>query len=120
MFWDTIKNSFTVKTLTRLYYLLLLFFYFCYKIIESGWVVALLVLKGSRGEKGGFFEYTPKVHKSWQLVILFNMISMTPGSLSVDLLAEGDVIRVHLLRIADKKDFLAVTAKIEGLLIKAI
>ncbi len=120
MFWDTIKDTLTVKTLTRLYFLLLLFFYFCYKIIESGWVVALLVLKGSRGENGGFFEYTPKVHKSWQLVILFNMISMTPGSLSVDILEDGDVIRVHLLRIADKEDFLAVTAKIEGLLIKAI
>ncbi len=120
MLWDTIKNTFTVKTIKRLYFLLLLFFYFCYKIIESGWIVALLVLKGSRGENGGFFEYTPTVHKSWQLVILFNMISMTPGSLSVDLKEDGDVIQVHLLRISDKEQFLAVTAKIEKLLIKAL
>jgi multicomponent Na+:H+ antiporter subunit F len=57
MFWDTIKKTFTVKTIKSLYYLLLLFFYFCYKIIESGWVVALLILKGSRGEHGGMLEY---------------------------------------------------------------
>lgn len=120
MFWDTIKKILSVKSLIKLYYLQLLFFYFCYKIIESGWVVALLVLKGSRGENGGFFEYTPTVHKSWQLIILFNMVSMTPGSLSVDILEEGRVIQVHLLRISDKEQFLAVTAKIERLLIKAL
>jgi multisubunit Na+/H+ antiporter MnhE subunit len=120
MLWDTIKKNLTVKTITKAYYLLVLFFYFCYKIIESGWVVALLVLKGSRGEHGGFFDYMPQVHKSWQLVILFNMVSMTPGSLSVDLKEDGDVIQVHLLRISDKEDFLAVTAKIERLLIKAL
>lgn len=120
MFWDTIKNTFTVKTAKRLFYLQLLFFYFCYKIIESGWVVALLILKGSRGEHGGMLEYTTSVPKSWQLVILFNMLSMTPGSLSVDLLEDGRVIQVHLLRIADKEQFMAVTAKIERLLIKAL
>lgn len=120
MFWDTIKKTFRLKTVKRLYYLLLLFFYFCYKIIESGWVVALLILKGSKGENGGMLEYTTMVSKSWQLVILFNMLSMTPGSLSVDLLEDGHIIQVHLLRIADKDQFMAVTAKIERLLIKAL
>ncbi len=120
MFWDTIKMIFTLKAIKSLYYLVLLFFYFCYNIIESGWVVALLILKGSRGENGGMLNYTTRVHKSWQLVILFNMLSMTPGSLSVDLLEDGRIIQVHLLSIADKDQFLAVTAKIESLLIKAI
>ena len=111
MFWDTIK---------RLYYLTILFFYFCYKIIESGWVVAVLILKGSRGDHGGMLEYVTSLPKSWQLVLLFNMISMTPGSLSVDILDDGRIIQVHLLRIADKDDFLAVTTKIESLLVKAL
>lgn len=120
MFWDNIKKSLKVKTLQRLYYLIVLFFYFCYKIIESGVVVSLFILKGSRGEQGGILEYNVSVHTSWQLILLFNMISMTPGSLSLDLLKDGRVIQVHLLRLADKDEFLTVTRKIESLLMKAL
>lgn len=79
-----------------------------------------MILKGSRGENGGIVEYKTKVKKSWQLVILFNMLSMTPGSLSVDLLDNGSIIQVHLLDLRDKGQFLTVTNKIESLLIKAL
>ena len=118
MFWDTIKQTFKIKTIWRLYYLALLFIYFCYKIIESGALVGIQILKGSKGEDGGMVDYKTKLTKPWQLIILFNMLSMTPGSLSVDLLDDGQIIKVHLLRFTDKDEFLKVTAKIEKLIEK--
>lgn len=120
MFWDLLKNTFSWQFMRRQYYLALLFFYFCYKIVESGWAVAWQILKGSRGENGGMLEYHTRLQKPWQLIILFNMLSMTPGSLSVDVDDEGQTIQVHLLNLDDRDDFMAVTQKIESLLKKAL
>ncbi len=115
-----IKSIIIFKKVRKLFYLIYLFLYFCYKIIESGWAVGWMILKGSRGENGGIVEYHTKVHKSWHLVILFNMLSMTPGSLSVDLSDNGAIIEVHLLNINEGQQFIRVTQKIESLLMKAI
>jgi multisubunit Na+/H+ antiporter MnhE subunit len=120
MFWATTKSIFQIRNLVKLYYLTILFFYFCYKIIESGWIVGLMIVKGSRGDQGGMMEYHTNVKKSWQLVLLFNMLSMTPGSLSVDLNEDGSIIHVHLLNIHDKDQFLKVTGKVESLLMRAL
>ena len=120
MFWDLLKNTFSWQFVRRQYYLALLFFYFCYKIVESGWAVAWQILKGSRGENGGILEYHTLLQKPWQLIILFNMLSMTPGSLTVDVDDEGQTIQVHLLNLGDREDFMAVTKKIESLLKKAL
>lgn len=93
-----------------------LFFYFCYQIIMSGWVVGWLVLKGYRGDKGIMVDYIPSVKSKWAIVLLFNLISMTPGSLSVDISDDDSIILVHLLDGDGKDDFYKVTGKIEGML----
>lgn len=115
-----IKTPQLIRSARKIIFLVYLFFYFCYKIIESGWAVGWMILKGSRGDNGGLVNYHPSVQKSWHLVLLFNMLSMTPGSLSVDLLDEGRTIMVHLLNINDKDQFIIDTAKIERLLMKAL
>lgn len=93
-----------------------LFLYFCYKIIMSGWIVGWAVLRGYRGENGTMLEYKPAVRSGWALVLLFSLISMTPGSLSVDLSEDNSVIQVHLLDRSGVDDFLAVTGRIERML----
>lgn len=95
-----------------------LFFYFCYKIIVSGWVVGWSVVKGYRGDRGQMVEYTPVVNSKWGLVLLFNLISMTPGSLSVDVSDDDKVIQVHLLDSSGKDDFYVVTGKIERMIMR--
>ncbi len=93
-----------------------LFLYFCYKIIISGWIVGWAVLKGYRGENGTMLEYRPSVRSGWSLVLLFSLISMTPGSLSVDLSEDNSIIQVHLLDSSGTDDFYAVTGRIERML----
>jgi len=119
MSWEKTKSVVSFKSIKKGVYLLYLFLYFCYKIIESGWAVGWLILKGSKGENGGIVEYKTTVQKSWHLVLLFNMLSMTPGSLSVDISEDGSIIEVHLLNFSDYDQFLISTKKIESLLMKA-
>jgi multisubunit Na+/H+ antiporter MnhE subunit len=96
----------------------MLFFYFCYKVIDSGWIVGWLVLKGYRGQNEGVVEYPIQSENPWQIILLFNLISMTPGSLSMDISDDHSVIYVHLLNINDRDDFFKTTQKMELMLIR--
>lgn len=101
-------------------YFIYFFIYYAFKVMESGLAIAFQISRGSRGDNGMVIEYRPKLKKGWRLVLLFNLISMTPGSMSIDINQENDVILVHLLNKNDRDNFLKVTGKIERFLSKAI
>jgi len=101
-------------------YFIYFFIYYAFKVTESGLAIALQVVRGSRGEDGMLIEYQSTLKRGWRVVLLFNLISMTPGSMSIDINQEGDTILVHLLNRSDHSDFLKVTGKIERLLAKAL
>jgi multisubunit Na+/H+ antiporter MnhE subunit len=111
-----------MKTIVKYSYqvlnLIILFFYFCFKIVQSGWAVGWLVLKGYRGDNGGMVEYTVQSTNPWHIILLFNLMSMTPGSLSLDLSEDHRTISVHLLNIDDRDSFLWTSNKIERMLIR--
>ncbi len=107
-----------LKYTVRLINLIMLFFYFCYKIIDSGWIVGWLVLKGYRGENEEIVEYHLQSDNPWHIILLFNLISMTPGSLSTDLTDDHRTIFVHLLNSEDRDDFYKTTNKIELMLLR--
>jgi multisubunit Na+/H+ antiporter MnhE subunit len=99
--------------------LTVLFFYFCWKIIEAGWTVGILILNGYKGDNGIEIAYKPQLKNPWLLILLFNLISMTPGSLSVDWDNEKSEINVHLLNGKDIDEFYRVTTKIEKILLRS-
>ncbi len=109
-----------IKYLYQGFNLAVLFFYFCYKVVESGWLVGWLVLKGYRGDNGGMVEYTVQSINSWHIILLFNLISMTPGSLSIDLSEDHLTISVHLLNFADRDSFISTSRKIEKMLLRTL
>jgi len=96
--------------------LIALFLYFCYKIVISGWIVGWLVLRGYRGDNDAMVEYNTSVTSPWAIVLLFSMISMTPGSLSVDISEDKKVFYIHLLDKSGIEDFYAVSGRIEKML----
>ncbi|HRW62442.1 MAG TPA: Na+/H+ antiporter subunit E [Bacteroidales bacterium] len=103
------------KSFTRIVYLGILFIYFCYKVIISGWLLGWQIIKGYRGENEEIIEYQINYKNPWHIILIFNLISMTPGSLSTDISDESDIILVHLLNKNDKEDFIKTTRQIEKL-----
>ncbi|PWE00776.1 Na+/H+ antiporter subunit E [Marinilabilia rubra] len=101
-------------------YFIYFFIYYAFKVIESGYAIAWQILRGSKGNDGMLIEYRPGLKKDWHVVLLFNLISMTPGSMSIDINETNDSILVHLLNRSDRNNFLKVTGKIESLLAKAL
>jgi multicomponent Na+:H+ antiporter subunit E len=108
----------SAKYIKKGFYLAVLFFYFCYKILESGFIVGGLIIKGYRGDYGHLLEYKVKNNNRWNILLFFNMVSMTPGSLSVDLLDDGQTISVHLLHEKDTREFYETAGRLEKLLNK--
>lgn len=104
------------KLIIRILNFAALFLYFCYKIIISGWLVGWAVASGYRGENGTMIEYSPSVRSPWAVVLLFSLISMTPGSLSVDISDNSKVFYIHLLDKSGLDDFFSVTGRIERML----
>jgi multisubunit Na+/H+ antiporter MnhE subunit len=111
--------KFLFRYIRRIFYLGVLFLYFLWKIIESGWFVAWLVLKGYKGQNGASVSYKPHFSEPWHLILIFNLISMTPGTLSVDWDERSQEIEVHLLNANDRVDFYKVTHRIDRMLEKA-
>lgn len=114
-------NSHTIAHFpVRLFYLWVAFVYFCYEIILSGLAIAKLIIRGSRGDGGCILTYHCSLEKDWQKLLIFNMISMTPGTLGVDVENNGSTFLIHLLNVEDKDNFFKQARIFENLLSKAL
>jgi multisubunit Na+/H+ antiporter MnhE subunit len=81
-------------------------------------MVGWLVLKGYRGQHGGMVEYPLQSKNPWHIILLFNLMSMTPGSLSVDLSDDHRQISVHLLHVEGMDSFMNTAQKIARMLLR--
>ncbi|MFW0861547.1 MAG: Na+/H+ antiporter subunit E [Dethiobacter sp.] len=81
------------------------FVYFCVLVVaifKSNWDVAKIVLNPKMDISPGFIKYRARVRKPLNRVILANSITLTPGTLTVEL--EGDIYVVHALTRGNAED----------------
>ena len=71
---------------------------FAYELVLSGFRVARLVLTPRMHLQPGIFAYRLKVDRNFEITLLANLITLTPGTLSVDVSAD----RKTLLRPRDR------------------
>lgn len=86
----------TVKKWVTYIYLLII------AIFKANWDVAKIVLKPKLDISPGFVKYRTKVKKPFTRVILANSITLTPGTLTVEV--EEDVYVVHAITMANAED----------------
>lgn len=100
------------------YFIYLLLFYLK-EIMVSGLIIARIIL--SRQELlDGVFTIETTLSKPRQVIFLFNLISMTPGTLSIDLYDENKKIDVHVLDMREKESIEKSIAKLEKLIRKGL
>lgn len=78
------------------------FFILVVAIFKANWDVAKIVLNPRLDISPGFVRYRTKVKKPLNRVILANSITLTPGTLSVEV--EEDVYVVHAITRASAED----------------
>ena len=67
----------------------------------SAWKVAVLVARPNMALKPGIFAFPLTVDRDFEITLLANLITLTPGTLSVDVSEDRRVLYVHALDCSD-------------------
>ncbi|WP_136658584.1 Na+/H+ antiporter subunit E [Nitratireductor sp. XY-223] len=74
---------------------------FLYELVMSAIRVAITVLSPNMNIKPGIFAYRLKVDRDFEITLLANMITLTPGTLSVDVSDDKKFLYVHAIDCSD-------------------
>lgn len=91
----------TTNTVIRPWALLLLTGLFIKELLLSALRVARLVLSPRMDIKPGIFAYPLKVDRDFEITLLANLITLTPGTLSVDVSEDRRTLFVHGMDCSD-------------------
>ncbi|QKV18674.1 Na+/H+ antiporter subunit E [Oricola thermophila] len=74
---------------------------FVYELVLSSVRVAVMVLNPRMELKPGILAYPLKVDRDFEITLLANLITLTPGTLSVDVSEDRRTLYVHALDCSD-------------------
>ncbi len=86
---------------TRIWKVIALAALFLYELVLSAWRVALLVLAPRIKINPGIIEYPLTVDRDFEITLLANLITLTPGTLSVDVSPDRKLLYVHCIDVPD-------------------
>ena len=91
----------SVGYLGRMRRIVSLFALFLYELVLSAFRVARIVLKRDMDLHPGIFAYPLQVRRDIEIALLANMITLTPGTLSVDVSEDRSMLFVHAMDVKD-------------------
>ncbi|WP_163269038.1 Na+/H+ antiporter subunit E [Chelativorans alearense] len=74
---------------------------FLYELVLSAWRVAVLVLSPRMELKPGIFAFPLKADRDFEITLLANLITLTPGTLSVDVSEDRKFLYIHAIDCSD-------------------
>ena len=74
---------------------------FIKELALSAWKVAVLVASPKMNLKPGIFAFPLTVDRDFEITLLANLITLTPGTLSVDVSEDRKVLYVHAVDCSD-------------------
>lgn len=82
------------------------FFFFIYELIKANIQVAYDVITPTFYMKPGIVSVPLDAKTDLEITLLANVISLTPGTLSLDVSDDKKVLYVHAMYIRDKEEFI--------------
>lgn len=74
---------------------------FVYELVLSAWRVAMLVVAPTIKINPGIISYPLTVDRDFEITLLANLITLTPGTLSVDVSPDRKILYVHCIDVPD-------------------
>lgn len=90
-----------VSYLSRIGRILSLTVLFFKELALSAWKVAVLVTRPKLDVKPGIFAFPLTVDRDFEITLLANLITLTPGTLSVDVSEDRKLLYVHAIDCLD-------------------
>lgn len=91
-------TRFYIQKLVAIVYLLLLFLV---ELLKANYSVLKEVIRPTLKIQPGIFALPLEVKKDWEIMLLANMITLTPGTLVVDISDDNSVLYIHAMHIDD-------------------
>lgn len=76
-------------------------FMFVYELVLSAWRVATIVLRPKIELQPGIIAFPLTVDRDFEITMLANLITLTPGTLSVDVSEDRKILYVHCIDVPD-------------------
>ncbi|WP_026830752.1 Na+/H+ antiporter subunit E [Exiguobacterium antarcticum] len=81
--------------------LIRLFFRFLYELVVANLEVLSIILKPKLDIKPGIFAYETALEHNWQVTLLSMLITLTPGTLVVDISDDNKTLYIHALHMPE-------------------
>lgn len=82
-------------------------FFFNYELIKANLQVAYEVMTPGLRVSPGIIRVPLDVKTDFEISLLANLITLTPGTLSLDVSQDNKVLYVHSMYVTDKEEFIA-------------
>ncbi len=106
MLWVITKGDGRAGYFTLVPKLIAFIFFFLFELIKANLQVAYEVGTPKFGMKPGIVKIPLDVKSNIGITLLANLISLTPGTLSLDVSNDKKVLFVHAMYITDKEKFI--------------
>ena len=81
-------------------------FYFLYELIKANLQVAMDVITPKFYMKPGIIEFPLDAKTDLEITVLANVITLTPGTLSLDVSEDRKSLYIHAMYVNDKEEFI--------------
>lgn len=90
--------------LFRLWSIIKLIFIFIKELIMSNVAIVKIVLKPRLDMRPAIFAMDTVLTKDWQIMLLSNLITLTPGTLVMDVSEDNKTLFIHAMNIGEVED----------------
>ncbi len=103
-----------MKIIWKIYKILEFFVFYFSKVIHANILLAWRILQPGMNMRPGIMKIQVNLENSHAILLLVNLISMTPGSFTLDLTEDRKFIYVHFLSISSEEKALNDIKQLEN------
>ncbi|HRO41858.1 MAG TPA: Na+/H+ antiporter subunit E [Flavipsychrobacter sp.] len=104
--WIISRNSEDRRYFTIAIKIVGFFFFFLWEMLRANWQVAYEVVTSNLHMKPGIVKIYLEAKTDLEITLLSNLISLTPGTLVIDVSDDKKVMYVHGMYLQDKEKFI--------------
>ncbi len=106
LLWLMNRNESDHRYFTRVPKIIGFFFYFLYEMIKANVLVAYDMVTPKFFMKPGIVKYPMNAKSDVEINLLSTVISLTPGTLILDISEDRKVLYIHVMYLRDKDQFI--------------
>lgn len=106
LLWVISRESGNIRYFKLVPRVIAFFFFFLYELVKANLQVAWEIITPKLNMKPGIIAVPLTVTSDGQITLLANLITLTPGTLSMDVSEDRKVLYVHSMYIRSKEEFI--------------